>query len=74
MLHIPFYGALIEKPQGYDRRKVVSEREGYKPEFLDRFGGVLHQSRQAMGEMIYHAERQFAGQEAAPQFMVKCMR
>jgi len=65
MLHIPFYGALIEKPEGYDRRKVVSEREGYKPEFLDRFGGVLHQSRQAMGEMIYHAETQFAAREAA---------
>lgn len=65
MLHIPFYGALIEKPEGYDRRKVVSEREGYDAEFLDRFGGVLHQSRQAMGELIYHAETRFAGQEAA---------
>ncbi len=65
MLHVPFYGALIEKPEGYDRRKVVSEREGYDPVFLDRFGGVLHQSRQAMGELIFQAESRFAGQEAA---------
>lgn len=65
MLHAPFYGALVAKAEGYDRRKVVSERAGYEPELLERFGGMLHQSRQAIGATIYQAECQFAGREAA---------
>lgn len=65
MLHAPFYGALVAKAEGYDRRKVVSERLGYDQGFLDPYSDVLHQTRQAIGEAIFHAENRFAGKEAA---------
>lgn len=64
MLHAPFYGALVAKSGGYDRRVVVSERSGYDQRTLDRFGGAMHQTRKAIGDEIYHAERRFAAQEA----------
>jgi len=64
MMHAPFYGALMKKPEGYDRRKVVSQKLGYDPKFLERFKGAMHQARQEIGRTIFRAEREFASQEA----------
>jgi hypothetical protein len=64
MLHAPFFGALVAKSGGYDRRIVVSEHSGYDQKFLDRSGGALHQLRRALGEGIFQAEESFSDQES----------